>query len=111
MDFNWKDEISRLNTKTDNEWIVNYKGTGINGRRFTSKVEGEEGNSIFIPAAGYGTSGPGYEGSIGDYWANAVYPGSLYNPNYAYGLFTNASGSKTDGSQRYHGFPVRPVLE
>ena len=114
---NWRmpksDEISLLNKNTTSEWIVDYNGTGINGRLFTSKVAGEEGHSIFIPAAGYGSSGFGHEGSVGDYWANAVYPGgaSGYTPNYAYGLFANASGSKTDGSQRYHGFPVRPVLE
>ena len=114
---NWrmpeKDEISKLNKNTTSEWIVDYNGTGINGRLFTSNVAGEESHSIFIPATGYGSSGLSNEGSVGDYWANAVYPGgsSGYTPNYAYGLFTNPDGSKTDGSQRYHGFPVRPVLE
>lgn len=109
---NWRmpktEEINRLNKNTTSEWIVDYKGTGINGRLFTSKVAGEEGHSIFIPAAGYGTSGPGHEGSIGNYWAKDVFSAT---PSDAYGLFTNASGSKTDGTQRYHGFPVRPVLE
>lgn len=115
---NWRmpetEEINRLKNNTTNVWKDDYLGTGINGRLFTSKVEGEENHSIFFPATGYGGSSNSLNfsssGSVGNYWANAVYQG-LYNPDHAYGLFTNASGGKTDGSQRYHGFPVRPVLE
>lgn len=109
---NWrmpeKDEITLLNKNTTSEWIVDYNGTGINGRLFTSTVEGEEDHFIFIPATGYGSSSLNYAGSIGDYWARNVKPDS---PSNAYGLFTNDSNGKVDASQRYHGFPVRPVLE
>lgn len=85
-----------------------HDGTGINGRLFTSTVAGEEGHSIFIPATGYGSSGFSGPGTIGDYWARNVKPDSPYN---AYCLFTNDSNIKTDITQRYHGFPVRPVLD
>ena len=44
-----KDECQELIDNTTNEWITNYKGSGVNGRKFTSKING---NSIFIPAAG-----------------------------------------------------------
>jgi len=36
---------------TTSEWIKNYQGiTGLNGRIFTSK---QNGNELFIPAVGY----------------------------------------------------------
>ena len=36
-------EIQELLDNTDNEWIKDYNGTGVNGRKFTSKTNG---NSI-----------------------------------------------------------------
>ena len=33
---------------TDSEWVENFNGSGVNGRKFTSKING---NSIFIPAS------------------------------------------------------------
>lgn len=60
--------------KIDNVWINNYDPTksehtpvddggisGLNGRLFTSKVEGHIGAKIFIPAAGF------FDGSTHDY--------------------------------------------
>ena len=114
---NWrmpnKDEIARLTdkTKTTSEWKDNYEGTGINGCLFTSLVPGEEDHSIFFPATGYGkdSNSLSSSGTVGDFWARNVKPD---RPSDAYGLFTSKTdGSKTDASQRYHGFPVRAVLE
>ena len=111
---NWRmpriDEITALRTNTTSEWIVDYNGTGINGRLLTSKVAGEDGHSIFIPAAGYGGSDLlKHDGAIGNYWAITIL--SSY-PMQASGLFSSSSDNVHYAeSQRYHGFPVRPVLE
>ena len=111
---NWRmprtEDITALKNNTTSEWIEDYNGTGINGRRFTSTVAGEEGHYIFIPAAGYGSSKLSLAGEAGDYWANKV----TSTPDFTYGLFfsnTNKKPGNLDTSQRYHGFTVRPVLE
>lgn len=109
---NWRmpstEDISTLKTNTTSEWIEDL-GTGINGRLLTSNVAGEEGHSIFIPAAGYGGDNLlKSAGSVGDYWANKV----ASDPSNACGLFfSNSKHVYPDASQRFHGFPVRPVLE
>ena len=53
-------EFQELLSGTTNEWIADYDGTGVNGRKFT----GSNGNSIFIPAAGWCYNGA--VGTIGD---------------------------------------------
>ena len=42
-------EIQELLENTENEWVEDFNGSGVNGRKFSSKING---NSIFIPAAG-----------------------------------------------------------
>ena len=75
---------------------------GVRGRKITSK---SNGNSIFLPAAGWrdGTSLDD-AGSDGDgfYWSRSLVTG---NSNYACYL----SGTNTDSFNRYYGLSVRPV--
>ena len=77
---------------------------GVNGRLFTSNVNG---NTLFVPAAGYceGTSlnNPGVSG---DYWS------STYNSEtVAIFLSFNSSGVyPTAYNSRRYGFSVRAVL-
>lgn len=79
---------------------------GVNGRLVTSK---KNGNSIFLPAAGYrfGTN-LGYAGSYGFYWSsslNADYPDYAWNVNfYSVNVFRNYFN-------RYYGQSVRAVSE
>ena len=79
---------------------------GVNGRKVTSKVNG---NSIFLPAAGarYGTTL--YDaGSYGGYWSSALntgYPGSAY-----YVYFYSDGVYRYYGYGRYYGQSVRPVF-
>ena len=47
-------EFQELLSGTTNEWIADYNDTGVSGRKFTSKTNG---NSIFIPAAGFCSDG------------------------------------------------------
>ena len=77
---------------------------GKYGRKITSK---SNGNSIFLPAAGYrrGTSLDS-AGSFGCYWSRSLYAG--YS-NDAYVLFFNSRNIFTGNVIRYRGWSVRPV--
>ena len=78
---------------------------GVNGY----KVTGPNGNSIFLPAAGYrdGTS-LDYEGSYGFYWSSTPHEG---NSDYAYDLYFVDGYYAYHIRSRYSGLSVRPVLE
>ena len=103
----------RLPTASEFEELIDncdYQLTtqnGVEGMRFTSK---RNGNSIFLPAAGwrYGTSLDD-AGGYGIYWSSTPYEGDT---QFAYYLFFNLGGSAhTDWNYRYGGLPVRPVVE
>ena len=78
---------------------------GVNGY----EVTGPNGNSIFLPAAGYrnGTE-VSYRGNYGNYWSGSLY--SNYS-NYAYNLYFLDSNYYWDYSNRYYGQSVRPVCD
>ena len=103
----------RLPTASEFEELIDncdYQLTtqnGVEGMRFTSK---RNGNSIFLPAAGwrYGTSLDD-AGGYGIYWSSTPYEGDT---QFAYYLFFNLGGSATTGwIRRDGGQPVRPVVE
>ncbi|MBR3758730.1 MAG: DUF1566 domain-containing protein [Bacteroidaceae bacterium] len=74
------------------------------------KVTGPNGNSIFLPAAGYrhGTD-LDLRGSLGTYWSATLDEGLNYR---AYNLnFNSGYSSWVDWRGRYYGFTVRPVTE
>ena len=98
-------EWTELMVKCTWTWVTNYNGSGINGRL----VEATNGNSIFLPAAGYRyNANLKYAGSEGDYWSSSLdvdYPLSA-----RYFHFT--SGNVRVGyTSRYNGMFVRPVSE
>ena len=77
---------------------------GVNGR----KVVATNGNSIFLPAAGYRYNDGLYNaGSLGLYWS-----GSLYTdyPNYAKDVNFYSGSHGTNYGDRYCGLSVRPVV-
>ena len=81
---------------------------GVNGYKVTSKING---NSIFLPAAGYRDSSGFYEaGSFGYYWSSSLgsdfsYTGSAYHLDfYSNTVYCQATYS------RIRGYSVRPVL-
>ena len=98
-----KAELQELIDYTTNEWITNYNGTGVNGRKFT----GSNGNSIFIPAAGIYSDGEVYDvGDYGDVWSSSL---NASKPNLA-GYFAFSSGNcYMDYYYRYLGRSVRGV--
>ena len=77
---------------------------GVYGMKITSK---SNGNSIFLPAAGYrsGTS-LDYAGSLGYYWSRSLRPS--YS-DYAYYLYFDSSFIYADYGSRCCGRSVRPV--
>ena len=100
------EDFKELYHNTKSEWTTR---NGIPGRTFT----GKNGNSIFLPAAGYtwfddeesGTTLIG-RGSNGIYWSSGFYSASN-----AYNLLFNSTGVNPQlSNNRRYGFSVRAVL-
>ena len=97
-------EFEELLSNTNNAWVNNFKGTDVNGWKFT----GRNGNSIFIPAAGRRDGSIfNAQGSEGTVWSS-----SLPSAFYAWFLRFNLKGCYTDRyfSARRVGMTVRGVL-
>ena len=111
MGGNWRmptdAEIRELVNNTYNEWIENFNGSGVNGRKFTSKTD--KSKYIFIPASGYrlGSSFRG-QGRGGDIWSsslNTVLPGGALELGFSSGTIYMGD------SARYYGLVVRGVMD
>jgi hypothetical protein len=109
-------EQDELREKCTWTWTTH---NGVKGYRVTSK---ENGNSIFLPAAGYYSSKyhfdtatmQGYTevikngvGSSGAYWSSSI---SSENTNLAYELSFGSSNKSKKQLNREYGLPVRGVL-
>ena len=101
----------RLPTKNEMQELVDFCSwtwttqNGVNGY----SVEGPNGNSIFLPAAGYRYgSSLDNAGSVGYYWSST--PHEDYDDRACFLLF-NSSFHGMDGSYRGRGLSVRPILE
>ena len=103
---NWcmptKDDIKELLDNCTYEWTTL---NGVNGRKFTSNING---NSIFLPAAGYRWYGAlRIAGEDGYYWLSTQYPDGS---SYAYSLYFESYGAYWSDGDRYCGQSVRPVV-
>ncbi len=98
------EEIKELCDNCTSEWVTL---NGAKGRKFT----GTNGNSIFIPAAGYlEGDGSNNAGSMGFYWSSTLRTDGY--PNTAWQLEINqgtARATNSTGYHRYYGLPVRAV--
>ena len=98
-----KAEQDELRTKCKWDWTTQ---NGVNGY----KVTGPNGNSIFLPAAGYmdeeGTLN--YARSIGNYWSSSL---STDDPDYAYIVYSDSDDVGRTLTIRYYGLAVRPVCK
>ncbi|MCD7722112.1 MAG: hypothetical protein LUI09_07790 [Prevotellaceae bacterium] len=96
-----KAEINELISKC--HWVWTTKD-GVSGYA----VIGQNGNSIFLPAAGY-RSGTELNkvGEFGDYWTSTPYEGDSQNAYYLY--FNIESYYKDWHDPRITGQPIRPV--
>ena len=102
----------RLPTKKELEELENnckWEWTTINGKK-GDKVTGSNGNSIFLPAAGYYRDGSSlyYAGKFGCYWGSAPHES---DDDYACSLDYHSSSHFLNWSYRYNGLSVRPVSE
>ena len=106
------DKTCRMPTKVDfEELTANTTSTwetlnGVNGRRFTSKTNG---NSIFVPAAGYCDDGSVYDvGSSGYLWSSSLNESNSWD---AQGLLFYSDDVYVSYGSRYDGLAVRAVQE
>lgn len=101
----------RMPTKAEMQELIdkcNWKWTTQNGVE-GYKVTGPNGNSIFLPAAGYRYgSSLSYAGSGGGCWCSTPYE---YNDNLAFDLSFDSDDHGMSDCFRYFGRSVRPVIE
>ena len=102
----------RLPTKAEFEELLNNctwtwtEQNGVKGYKVTSK---KNGNSIFLPAAGWrGGTSLSYQGTYGNYWSSTPRES---NSNHAYSLYFSSGYHRTDWNDRNYGQSVRPVSE
>jgi hypothetical protein len=103
----------RIPTRTEQDELINTSYTtwtwttqnGVKGHKVTSKING---NSIFLPAAGYHyNSDLNYAGSSGVYWSSSLL--TEYSDS-AYGFSFGWDGVDWNYQYRNRGRSVRPVL-
>lgn len=99
-----KEDFQELYDNTDSEWVADYLGTGVAGRKFMKKSD--HSVYVFFPASGlYNGTSLNNRGTYGFYW-----PSSFYSATSAYRLnFNSSSVLPQDSSSRRFGFTVRPV--
>ena len=96
------DDIKELLDNCTSEWTTL---NGVNGKKFISK---NNGNSIFLPAAGDRSGGGLYvAGETGFYWSSTQCPDNSY---YAFYLSFGSGNAGRNGYYRYFGQSVRPVV-
>ena len=108
MGGNWrmptKAECQELIDNTTQTFTNDYNGTGVAGRVFTSKVNG---NSVFFPAAGYCSySTVSVVDSDGFYWS-----ASWSSPSNAWYFNFSSGGQTVFNGSRYSGYSVRGVCK
>lgn len=99
-------EWTELRTKCTWTWTTNYNGTGVKGQIVTAT----NGNSIFLPAAGYRRDTNLYDtGSYGYYWSSSL---NTDKPSITwYVNFNSGTVRRRDYGYRSYGQSVRPVSE
>ena len=98
------DDIKELLDNCTSEWTTL---NGVNGMKFTSKING---NSIFLPAAGYRWNDEfDYVGTDGFYWSSTRTPDGSYSAYNLY-FFSGLALWYYSGTYRGYGQSVRPVV-
>ena len=99
--------IEELVEETKNEWVTNYKSSGINGRKFTSKADPSK--YIFIPASGVrsGSSFNISQDTTGRIWASSLSTPPQHSASF---LDFDSDYVEMSNTGRYYGHSVRGVL-
>ena len=112
MGGNWRmprpSEFRELLVYPINEWVEDFNGSGVSGRKFTSKTD--KNKYIFIPASGYRTGyqwfGAGYFSFV---WSSTLYSSNIYT---VYVLdFDSYSIGVDENRCRVDGLVVRGVMD
>ena len=93
------EQITELRENCTWNWT---KLNGVNGCR----VIAPNGNSIFLPAAGYCNESITNASSLGDYYSRTL---NTYDPSGACGVYFVSGGNYKFDDYRYRGRRVRPV--
>ena len=105
---NWRmpasSEYRELLKNCDAVWTADYNGTGVAGRVFTSKVNG---NSVFFPAAGWCRNSSMKDlGSSASYWLS-----TRTSSSWSYRFEFDKESQDLYDTVRYFGQSVRGVCE
>ena len=84
-------------------WTSNYSESGVSGTIITAP----NGNSIFLPAAGY-QRGTYIAAGGGSYWSSSLH---TFNWEYAWGYSFSHNNVSRDTFSRFNGHSVRPVTD
>lgn len=96
------EEFQELNDNCTSVWTTL---NGVNGRLFTSNVNG---NTLFIPAAGgYSGTSLNARGTYGFYWSSTYYSATRCRDF----SFNNLSVTPQNNSDRQNGFSIRAVQD
>lgn len=102
-------ELSQLKNKYYTVWEWTNVN-GVDGYRVTSIVKGFEGNSIFLPAAGYYDNDRiRYADEKGYYWSSTLTSGHDVSNNVG-SLFISSSQISLQGNFPWPGLTIRPVV-
>ena len=89
------------------QWVTSYNNVSVKGYVVTGN-----GNSIFLPAAGFRyNSNRGYEGAYCGFWSSSLDEGSSDNAQFMDFNITIGSAGRNVVGLRYYGFSVRAVCE
>ena len=100
-----KDEVNELRNNCTWTWTTQNSVNGYN-------VEGPNGNSIFLPAAGYYSYQSFKDaGTRGFYWTSSDYINDFGIDNYAVSLTIKSTSYNNGVNDRGNGRSVRPVIK
>lgn len=101
-------EITELLDNTTNSWVIDYKGTGVNGRLFKGK-DSYSNRELFVPACGSVISGGlNTVGSLCFLWSSSL---KTSYPTNGQVLYAFDQRSYLSDTSRFSGLPIRGVLD
>lgn len=100
------EEVAELINTQKDQTNYNWTWVDVNGQYGWRVLYNKNGNSIFLPAAGFGGNDM-YKNVFGAYWTSSLYDPysakALHFRDEGYGAYFN------EGAIRYCGFSIRPV--
>lgn len=103
-----QNEFIKLDSLCNNEWVTNYKGTGVKGMIF--KLKTDESKQLFFPAAGFYSDGSlELIDESGPCWTSSIDHSDVVNAMYIQ-LDENGVNLFDSFFSRYTGMPIRGFI-